>query len=425
MSKDKKVGMTASQKILAAHAGLDHVEAGQLISAKLDLVLANDITGPVAIKEFKKTGAQKVANSDSIALVMDHFAPNKDIKSAQQCKACRVFAKEQGIDNFYDVGKMGIEHALLPELGLVGAGDLVIGADSHTCTYGALGAFSTGVGSTDMCAGMLSQACWFKVPSAIKFVLKGSFKKGVCGKDLILHIIGMLGVDGALYKSMEFVGEGVKSLNIDDRFTVCNMAIEAGAKNGIFPVDEVALEYMKGRFKRPIKIYEADEDAVYDAVYEIDLGALEPTVAFPHLPENAKTPKQWGELAIDQVVIGSCTNGRISDMRIAAEVLKGKKVAEGVRAIIIPATQSIYRQCIDEGLAQIFLDAGAIISTPTCGPCLGGYMGILAEGERCVSTTNRNFVGRMGHVDSEVYLASPYVAAASAVKGKLCTPDEL
>lgn len=425
MSKDKKVGMTASQKILAAHAGLDHVEAGQLISAKLDLVLANDITGPVAIKEFKKTGAQKVANSNSIALVMDHFAPNKDIKSAQQCKACRVFAKEQGIDNFYDVGKMGIEHALLPELGLVGAGDLVIGADSHTCTYGALGAFSTGVGSTDMCAGMLSQTCWFKVPSAIKFVLKGSFKKGVCGKDLILHIIGMLGVDGALYKSMEFVGEGVKSLNIDDRFTVCNMAIEAGAKNGIFPVDEVALEYMNGRFKRPIKIYEADEDAVYDAVYEIDLGALEPTVAFPHLPENAKTPKQWGELAIDQVVIGSCTNGRISDMRIAAEVLKGKKVAEGVRAIIIPATQSIYRQCIDEGLAQIFLDAGAIISTPTCGPCLGGYMGILAEGERCVSTTNRNFVGRMGHVDSEVYLASPYVAAASAVKGKLCTPDEL
>lgn len=425
MSKDKKVGMTASQKILAAHAGLDHVEAGQLISAKLDLVLANDITGPVAIKEFKKTGAQKVANSNSIALVMDHFAPNKDIKSAQQCKACRVFAKEQGINNFYDVGKMGIEHALLPELGLVGAGDLVIGADSHTCTYGALGAFSTGVGSTDMCAGMLSQTCWFKVPSAIKFVLKGSFKKGVCGKDLILHIIGMLGVDGALYKSMEFVGEGVKSLNIDDRFTVCNMAIEAGAKNGIFPVDEVALEYMNGRFKRPIKIYEADEDAVYDAVYEIDLGALEPTVAFPHLPENAKTPKQWGELAIDQVVIGSCTNGRISDMRIAAEVLKGKKVAEGVRAIIIPATQSIYRQCIDEGLAQIFLDAGAIISTPTCGPCLGGYMGILAEGERCVSTTNRNFVGRMGHVDSEVYLASPYVAAASAVKGKLCTPDEL
>ena len=425
MTSCKKGGMTASQKILAAHAGLDYVEAGQLISAKLDLVLANDITGPVAIKEFKKTGAEKVADNKSIALVMDHFAPNKDIKSAEQCKTCRVFAKEQGIENFYDVGKMGIEHALLPELGLVGAGDLIIGADSHTCTYGALGAFSTGVGSTDMCAGMLTQTCWFKVPSAIKFVLHGNFKKGVCGKDLILHIIGMLGVDGCLYKSMEFVGDGVKSLNIDDRFTVCNMAIEAGAKNGIFPVDEVALEYMKGRFKRPIKAYEADEDAVYDAVYDIDLDKLQPTVSFPHLPENAKTPDKWGELPIDQVVIGSCTNGRISDMRIAAEVLKGRKVADGVRTIIIPATQSIYRQCIDEGLAQIFLEAGAIISTPTCGPCLGGYMGILADGERCVSTTNRNFVGRMGHVNSEIYLASPYVAAASAVAGKLCTPDEL
>ena len=425
MTSCKKGGMTASQKILAAHAGLDYVEAGQLISAKLDLVLANDITGPVAIKEFKKTGAEKVADNKSIALVMDHFAPNKDIKSAEQCKTCRVFAKEQGIENFYDVGKMGIEHALLPELGLVGAGDLIIGADSHTCTYGALGAFSTGVGSTDMCAGMLTQTCWFKVPSAIKFVLHGNFKKGVCGKDLILHIIGMLGVDGCLYKSMEFVGDGVKNLNIDDRFTVCNMAIEAGAKNGIFPVDEVALEYMKGRFKRPIKAYEADEDAVYDAVYDIDLDKLQPTVSFPHLPENAKTPDKWGELPIDQVVIGSCTNGRITDMRIAAEVLKGRKVAEGVRTIIIPATQSIYRQCIDEGLAQIFLEAGAIISTPTCGPCLGGYMGILADGERCVSTTNRNFVGRMGHVNSEIYLASPYVAAASAVAGKLCTPDEL
>lgn len=425
MTSCKKGGMTASQKILAAHAGLDYVEAGQLISAKLDLVLANDITGPVAIKEFKKTGAEKVADNKSIALVMDHFAPNKDIKSAEQCKTCRVFAKEQGIENFYDVGKMGIEHALLPELGLVGAGDLIIGADSHTCTYGALGAFSTGVGSTDMCAGMLTQTCWFKVPSAIKFVLHGNFKKGVCGKDLILHIIGMLGVDGCLYKSMEFVGDGVKNLNIDDRFTVCNMAIEAGAKNGIFPVDEVALEYMKGRFKRPIKAYEADEDAVYDAVYDIDLDKLQPTVSFPHLPENAKTPDKWGELPIDQVVIGSCTNGRITDMRIAAEVLKGRKVADGVRTIIIPATQSIYRQCIDEGLAQIFIEAGAIISTPTCGPCLGGYMGILADGERCVSTTNRNFVGRMGHVNSEIYLASPYVAAASAVAGKLCTPDEL
>ncbi len=417
------MGMTASQKILAAHAGLERVEAGQLISAQLDLVLANDITGPVAIKEFEKTGAEKVKRRDKIALVMDHFAPNKDVKSAEQCKACRTFAKRQGIENFYDVGKMGIEHALLPELGLVGAGDLVIGADSHTCTYGALGAFSTGVGSTDMAAGMLTQKCWFKVPSAIKFNLTGKPAEYVCGKDIILHIIGLIGVDGALYKSMEFCGDGVKHLNIDDRFTICNMAIEAGAKNGIFPVDEVALNYMKGRFKRPVKIYEADADAEYDAVYDIDLSALKPTVAFPHLPENTKT--EWEDLPIDQVIIGSCTNGRISDMRIAASVLKGRKVADGVRAIVIPATQEIYRQCIDEGLVHVFLDAGAIVSTPTCGPCLGGHMGILAEGERCVSTTNRNFVGRMGHVSSEIYLASPYVAAASAVAGRLCTPDRL
>ncbi|MDE6690354.1 MAG: 3-isopropylmalate dehydratase large subunit, partial [Clostridia bacterium] len=344
-----------------------------------------------------------------------------DVKSAEQCKTCRVYAKEQNIENFFDVGKMGIEHALLPEAGLVGAGDLVIGADSHTCTYGALGAFSTGVGSTDMAAGMLSQTCWFKVPSAIKFELCGKPAKYITGKDVILHIIGLIGVDGALYKSMEFVGDGVKYLNIDDRFTICNMAIEAGAKNGIFPVDEVALEYMKGRFKRPVKIYEADPDAEYDAVYKIDLSSLKPTVSFPHLPENAKT--EWDEIIIDQVVIGSCTNGRISDMRAAAEILKGRKVAENVRTIVIPATQNVYRQCIDEGLINIFLDAGAVVSTPTCGPCLGGYMGILAEGERCVSTTNRNFVGRMGHVKSEVYLASPYVAAASAVAGKLVTPD--
>lgn len=417
------MGMTASQKILAEHAHLKEVKAGQLIEAELDLVLANDITGPVAIKEFKKAGADKVKCSGKIALVMDHFAPNKDVKSAEQCKACRVFAKEQNIENFYDVGKMGIEHALLPELGLVGAGDLVIGADSHTCTYGALGAFSTGVGSTDMAAGMLSQKCWFKVPSAIKFELVGKPQKFVCGKDVILHIIGLIGVDGALYKSMEFCGDGVKHLSIDDRFTICNMAIEAGAKNGIFPVDEIALEYMKGRFKRPVKIYEADPDAEYDAVYTIDLSTLKPTVSFPHLPENAKC--EWDEIAIDQVVIGSCTNGRISDMRAAAEILKGRKVSDNVRTIIIPATHSVYRQCIDEGLINIFLDAGAIISTPTCGPCLGGYMGILAEGERCVSTTNRNFVGRMGHVKSEVYLASPYVAAASAVAGKLITPDKL
>lgn len=417
------MGMTVSQKILAAHAHLKEVKAGQLISAELDLVLANDITGPVAIKEFKKTGAEKVKCSDKIALVMDHFAPNKDVKSAEQCKTCRVFAKEQTIENFFDVGKMGIEHALLPEAGLVGAGDLVIGADSHTCTYGALGAFSTGVGSTDMAAGMLSQTCWFKVPSAIKFELCGKPAKYITGKDVILHIIGLIGVDGALYKSMEFVGDGVKYLNIDDRFTICNMAIEAGAKNGIFPVDEVALEYMKGRFKRPVKTYEADPDAEYDAVYKIDLSALKPTVSFPHLPENAKT--EWDEITIDQVVIGSCTNGRISDMLAAAEILKGRKVSDNVRTIVIPATQSVYRQCIDEGLINIFLDAGAVVSTPTCGPCLGGYMGILAEGERCVSTTNRNFVGRMGHVKSEVYLASPYVAAASAVAGKLATPDDL
>ncbi|MDE7400712.1 MAG: 3-isopropylmalate dehydratase large subunit [Clostridia bacterium] len=417
------MAMTASQKILAAHAHLDEVTAGQLISAELDLVLANDITGPVAIKEFKKTGADKVKDKSKIALVMDHFAPNKDVKSAEQCKACRIFAKEQGIENFYDVGKMGIEHALLPEQGLVGAGDLVIGADSHTCTYGALGAFSTGVGSTDMAAGMLTQKCWFKVPSAIKFELTGKPAKYVCGKDVILHIIGLIGVDGALYKSMEFTGDGVKYLNIDDRFTICNMAIEAGAKNGIFPVDEVALEYMKGRFKRPVKAYEADPDAQYDAVYKIDLSKLKPTVSFPHLPENTRT--EWDKIPVDQVVIGSCTNGRITDMRIAAEILKGRKVADGVRAIIIPATQEVYRQCVNEGLVNIFLDAGAVISTPTCGPCLGGYMGILAEGERAVSTTNRNFVGRMGHVNSEVYLASPYVAAASAITGYLSTPDEL
>ena len=419
------MAMTMSQKILAYHAGLDSVEAGQLIMADLDLVLANDITGPVAIKEFKKSGAQSVKNRHNIALVMDHFAPNKDIKSAQQCKICREFAAEQKIDNFFDVGKMGIEHALLPEQGLVGAGDLVIGADSHTCTYGALGAFSTGVGSTDMAAGMMSGKCWFKVPSAIKFVLKGRPAKYICGKDIILHIIGLIGVDGALYKSMEFTGDGIKYLSIDDRFTICNMAIEAGAKNGIFPVDDIALDYMKGRFKRAPRIFEADPDAQYERVIEIDLSALRPTVAFPHLPENIKTPDEWGDIKIDQVVIGSCTNGHISDLRIAADILKGRKVAKNVRAIIIPATNEIYLQAIHEGLVDIFINAGAIVSTPTCGPCLGGYMGILAENERAVSTTNRNFVGRMGHVTSEVYLASPYVAAASAVTGKLSSPEEL
>ena len=415
--------MTMSQKILAAHAGLKEVKAGQLINAKLDLVLANDITGPVAIKEFKKAGAKAVADGGKIALVMDHFAPNKDIKSAQQCKVCRDFAAEQNIENFFDVGRMGIEHALLPEQGLVGAGDLVIGADSHTCTYGALGAFSTGVGSTDMCAGMMSGEAWFKVPSAIKFVLKNKPAKYICGKDIILHIIGLIGVDGALYKSMEFAGDGIKHLNIDDRFTICNMAIEAGAKNGIFPVDEVTKEYLNGRFKREIKVFEADPDAEYEKVIEVDLSALKPTVSFPHLPENAKT--EWNEIKIDQVVIGSCTNGHISDLRIAAEILKGRKVAKNVRAIIIPATNEIYLQAVHEGLVDIFINAGAVVSTPTCGPCLGGYMGILAENERAVSTTNRNFVGRMGHTSSEVYLASPYVAAASAVTGKLSVPDEL
>ena len=417
------MAMTMSQKILAAHAGLESVEAGQLISAELDLALANDITGPVAINEFKKSGARKVKDGGMIALVMDHFAPNKDIKSAQQCKACREFAREQNIENFFDVGRMGIEHALLPEQGLVGAGDLVIGADSHTCTYGALGAFSTGVGSTDLAAAMISGECWFKVPSAIKFVLKGRPAEYICGKDIILHIIGLIGVDGALYKSMEFAGDGIKYLSMDDRFTICNMAIEAGAKNGIFPVDETALDYMNRRFKRQPVIYAADRDAAYERTIEIDLSALKPTVAFPHLPENTKT--EWGDIKIDQVVIGSCTNGHISDLRQAAEILKGRKVAEGVRTIIIPATNEIYLEAVHEGLIDIFIGAGAVVSTPTCGPCLGGYMGILAENERAVSTTNRNFVGRMGHVTSEVYLASPYVAAASAVTGRLTSPKEL
>lgn len=419
------MAMTMSQKILAAHAGLEQVKAGQLIDAELDLVLANDITGPVGIKEFEKAGGKKVKDAGKVALVMDHFVPNKDIKSAQQCKLCRDFAAEQNLENFFDVGEMGIEHALLPEKGLVGAGDLVIGADSHTCTYGSLGAFSTGVGSTDMAAGMLSGRCWFKVPSALKFVLKGKPAKHISGKDIILHIIGMIGVDGALYKSMEFFGDGVKYLTMDDRFTICNMAIEAGAKNGIFPVDAQTLEYMNGRFKRSPRIYMADDDAEYDDEYEIDLSALKPTVAFPHLPENTRTPEEWGNIQIDQVVIGSCTNGRISDLRMAAKVLKGRHVKKGVRTIIIPATNEIYLQAVKEGLVETFIKAGAIVSTPTCGPCLGGYMGILAENEKCVSTTNRNFVGRMGHVSSEVYLASPYIAAASAVAGRLATPDEI
>lgn len=413
------MGMTLSQKILADKAGLREVCAGQLITAKLDLVLGNDITSPVAIGELEKAGKSGVFDNNKVALVMDHFVPNKDIKSAQQCKKCRDFACKENITHFYDVGQMGIEHALLPEKGLVVAGDLVIGADSHTCTYGALGAFATGVGSTDMAYGMASGTAWFKVPQAIKFVLKGKKAPHICGKDVILHLIGKIGVSGALYKSLEFTGDGCKNLDIDDRFTICNMAIEAGAKNGIFAADEITADYLKGRTTRAGKVYRADNDAEYERTVEIELSSLKPTVAFPHLPENTRTIDEAGEIKIDQVVIGSCTNGHISDLRAAAEVLRGRKVARGVRAIVIPATNEIYLQAIKEGLIETFINAGAVVSTPTCGPCLGGYMGILAEGERCVATTNRNFVGRMGHISSEIYLASPYVAASSAVLGKL------
>ena len=416
------MGMTMSQKILAAHAGLDSVRVGQLIEADLDLVLGNDITSPVAINEMAKINSKEVFDKEKIALVMDHFVPNKDIKSAQNCKSCREFAAAKGIINYFDVGKMGVEHALLPEQGLTVAGDLIIGADSHTCTYGALGAFSTGVGSTDMAAGMATGKAWFKVPAAIKFVLKGEFKPYVSGKDLILHIIGMIGVDGALYRSMEFCGDGVKSLSMDDRFCICNMAIEAGAKNGIFPVDEQTVEYMKEHSKRDFRVFEADEDAEYDEVYEIDLSNLEPTVAFPHLPENTKVVGTFEKVKIDQAMVGSCTNGRLSDLRIAASILKGNKVADGVRCIIVPATQKIYLDALKEGLLEIFINAGAVVSTPTCGPCLGGHMGILAENERCISTSNRNFVGRMGHVTSEIYLASPAVTAASAIAGYITKP---
>jgi 3-isopropylmalate/(R)-2-methylmalate dehydratase large subunit len=420
------MGMTMSQKILAKHAGLDHVEAGQLIEADLDLVLGNDITSPVAIKEmdkFKRTG---VFDKDRIALVPDHFVPNKDIKSAENCKCVREFARKNQITNYFEVGQMGIEHALLPEQGLTVAGDLIIGADSHTCTYGALGAFSTGVGSTDMAAGMATGKAWFKVPSAIRFNLIGKPSKWISGKDVILHIIGMIGVDGALYQSMEFTGEGVKNLSMDDRFTIANMAIEAGGKNGIFPVDEKAAAYMKEHApSRSYEVFEADADAEYTQEYTIDLSTLGSTVAFPHLPENARIFDQIGEIPVDQVVIGSCTNGRISDLRTAAEILKNRHVAQGMRCIVIPATQQIYMQAMEEGLLKIFIEAGAVVSTPTCGPCLGGYMGILASGERCVSTTNRNFVGRMGAIDSEVYLASPAVAAASAVTGRISQPSEI
>lgn len=419
------MGMTMTQRILAAHAGLESVESGQLILVNLDLILGNDITSPVAIKEFSKLGTDGIFDKNKVTMVMDHFAPNKDIKAAEQCKMCRDFCNEKDIKNFFDVGEMGIEHALLPEKGLVISGDAVIGADSHTCTYGALGAFSTGVGSTDMACGMAIGKAWFKVPSAIKFVLKGKLNKYVSGKDVILHIIGKIGVDGALYKSMEFTGEGLSSLTMSDRLCISNMAIEAGAKNGIFEVDDITLEYIKEHSERTPVIYKADEDAEYDEVIEINLSEIKPTVAFPHLPENAKTFDEIGEVKIDQAVIGSCTNGRLEDLIAAAEILKGRKVAKNVRVIVIPATQKIYLEAMEMGLLKIFIESGAVVSTPTCGPCLGGYMGILAKGERAVATTNRNFVGRMGHTESEVYLASPAVAAASAVTGYLTDPCRL
>ena len=419
------MGMTMTQKILAAHAGLESVTAGQLINAKLDIVLGNDITTPVAVNEFRKSGFNKVFDKDRVAIVLDHFVPNKDIKAAEQSKQCREFACSHSVSHFYDVGKMGIEHALLPEQGVVTAGDCIIGADSHTCTYGALGAFSTGVGSTDMAAGMATGTAWFKVPCAIKFNLKNKLPSNCSGKDVILTIIGMIGVDGALYKSMEFCGDGVASLSMDDRLCICNMAIEAGAKNGIFPVDEVTKAYMNGRCERNPVIYEADEDAEYEKVIDIDLAQIVPTVACPHLPENTHPASELSDIKIDQVVIGSCTNGRMEDMETAYRILNGKRIADAVRCIIIPGTMQILRECVEKGYYTAFIDAGAVVSTPTCGPCLGGYMGILAAGERCVATTNRNFVGRMGHVESEVYLASPATAAASALTGYITHPKEV
>ena len=419
------MGMTMTQKILAAHAGLESVTAGQLINAKLDIVLGNDITTPVAVNEFKKAGFNKVFNKDRVAIVLDHFVPNKDIKAAEQSKQCREFACSHCVSHFYDVGKMGIEHALLPEQGVVTAGDCIIGADSHTCTYGALGAFSTGVGSTDMAAGMATGMAWFKVPTAIKFNLKNKLPSNCSGKDVILTIIGMIGVDGALYKSMEFSGDGVASLSMDDRLCICNMAIEAGAKNGIFPVDDVTKAYMNGRCERTPVVFEADEDAEYEKIIDIDLAEIVPVVACPHLPENTRPANELSDIKIDQVVIGSCTNGRMEDMETAYKILNGNKVADGVRCIIIPGTMQILRECVEKGYYTAFIDAGAVVSTPTCGPCLGGYMGILAAGEKCIATTNRNFVGRMGHVESEVYLASPATAAASALTGYITDPKEV
>jgi len=419
------MGMTMTQHILAAHAGTDSVRPGQLILADLDMVLGNDITAPVAIREFEKIGRDRVFDPGKVALVPDHFTPNKDIQSAQQCKAVREFARKREVEHYFEIGEMGIEHALLPEKGLVSAGDLVIGADSHTCTYGALGAFSTGVGSTDMAAGMATGKGWFKVPGGIRFELTGKPNPWVCGKDIILHIIGMIGVDGALYSSMEYWGDGIAHLSMDDRFTIANMAIEAGAKNGIFPVDDQTLAYLKEHGSKPPRVFSADDDAEYQQSYTIDLSRVRPTVAFPHLPDNTRSIDDVGEIPVDQVVIGSCTNGRIEDLRTAARVLKGRKIARGVRVIVFPATQKIYMQALKEGLIESFIEAGAAVSTPTCGPCLGGHMGILAQGERAVATTNRNFVGRMGHPESEVYLASPAVAAASALAGKIANPEEL
>ena len=416
------MGMTMTQKILAAHAGLPEVHAGELIEAKLDIVLGNDVTTPVAIGVFEKAGFTEVFDKDRIVIALDHYTPCKDIKSAELCVTAREFAKKHNITHLYDVGTVGIEHALLPEQGLVGPGDCIIGADSHTCTYGALGAFSTGVGSTDMAAGMASGLNWFKVPPAIKVELTGKMQPFVSGKDVILHLIGEIGVDGALYQSLEFTGEGVAELSMDDRFTISNMAIEAGGKNGIFPVDEKTMEYIRGRFGREPVVYEADEDAEYERVVRIDLSQLEPTVSLPHLPSNTRTVSEAAGMPVQQVVIGSCTNGRMSDMRVAAAILKGKKVADGVRCIVIPATQQIYLDCMEEGLLRIFVEAGCAVSAPTCGPCLGGHMGVMAEGERAVATTNRNFVGRMGHTGSEVILASPAVAAASAIAGCVADP---
>ena len=419
------MGMTMTQKILAAHAGADHVQAGQLLLADLDRVLGNDITSPVAIRAFEGLGKKQVFDRDKVVMVMDHFVPNKDIKAAEQCKMCRDFCGQQDVTHFYDVGRMGIEHALLPEQGLVTAGDLVIGADSHTCTYGALGAFSTGVGSTDMACGMATGKAWFKVPAAIKVILTGKLRRYVSGKDVILHLIGQIGVDGALYRSLEFTGEGMHTLSVSDRLCIANMAIEAGAKNGIFAVDDLTLAYLKEHGAAEPHIYEADPDAEYEQTIEIDLSQIEPTVAFPHLPENAKTFDTIGKIPVDQVVIGSCTNGRLEDLRAAAEIMAGRQCAKGVRVIVIPATQQIYLDAMAEGLLKIFIESGAVVSTPTCGPCLGGYMGILAKGERAITTTNRNFVGRMGHPESEVYLASPATAAASALTGLITSPWEV